>query len=316
MANDGFRHKKEGPIHFVFQGEKHVGNVIAPTLGGDNVKAQKFRAISRLWGKISTHDSKHAAMEWLKGKHGESMHVEETSTDTTHDVLRDNGWRRAKPYGFAHHLAADDKSRYVHQDVPGHHIIASHRNEMWQHHDNPKGHQARTGHGTKQLHSLLQKLHAPKTIEGNIKEFVQRTREEHPDDWKEMLLYLTETNHGKTDIHIRSKTTGEREGETLHSKEEKHRKHNKIRIMKHNPYGLVPEEFYDKEKNEKDPKAGPKGSGLKMVSSDDAEGVIKIKKTMTGQPGPEIEINPIVQSQQDGRTVDNALAHKKQPQTN
>lgn len=97
---DGFRTKKEGGLHLVFRGGSHVGNILEPTLGGDKKKAQKFTAISKLWGKKSTHDSKHAAMDWLKNKHMSTMSIKmtEATVDMKGNQQNNNNIVGGTPY--------------------------------------------------------------------------------------------------------------------------------------------------------------------------------------------------------------------------
>lgn len=74
---DGYRVKREGPIHFVFRGSEHIGNILAPQLGGDKTNASKFTALAKHWGKKSTHPSKHSAMNWLKNSHSLTVRLED-----------------------------------------------------------------------------------------------------------------------------------------------------------------------------------------------------------------------------------------------
>lgn len=91
----GFRVRREGPIHVVFLGPKHIGNIIEPVFGSSTGKALKHTAITKNWGIKSTHDSKHSAVEWLKQKHKSHMttriseeteHLMERTLDTTDSV--------------------------------------------------------------------------------------------------------------------------------------------------------------------------------------------------------------------------------------
>lgn len=103
MLNEdsSYRTKKEGNIFFVYRGKAHIGNIIAPTLGGDKTKATKFTAIAKHWGGKKTHDSKNAAMDWLKNKHGSTMSIrmkeenmsslQEEYSETTHEYTNDRG---------------------------------------------------------------------------------------------------------------------------------------------------------------------------------------------------------------------------------
>jgi len=75
---DGYRTKKiDGGIHFVFRGKEHIGNILAPQLGGDKKTASQFKAIAKHWGKTTSHPSKHSAMEWLKNSHGLTVRLED-----------------------------------------------------------------------------------------------------------------------------------------------------------------------------------------------------------------------------------------------
>lgn len=378
-VKNGLRIKKEGPLHFIFQGSSHVGNVIAPTLGGDKTKAQKYTAISRLWGRKSTHDSKHSALDWLKNRHGETMKIEsETMDASTHDLLRDNGWKKNRPSGNTSQIA-----KYTHSDLPGHHINVSYTNDTWQHHNESRDSNPHVGLGPKSLHGYLNTLHASKTIQGEaIIEFVEYVRDEHPNNWREIIVEFVSQVHlreggvvYKTKVRDRNRislpdlskppeeridpkippistssyiptgpaqpgirkprpmklgknTSGlssrmykkegmeqEIQGETPRSLEKKAIHRSKVAIMKTKPYGNIPEEFFDKEKNEKDPKAGPqpKLKGAKPKPSDDAESEVTIKKTMTGEPGPTIEINPKMINQPAGQDTFTAPDNRKRP---
>jgi len=39
--------KQYGPIHLVYAGKQHIGNVIAPSIGGSREGAQHYVAISK-----------------------------------------------------------------------------------------------------------------------------------------------------------------------------------------------------------------------------------------------------------------------------
>lgn len=190
MANTGYREKKEGPVRLIYQGERHIGNIIDPVFGAANSKTQGYTAISKHWGRKTTHDSKHAAMTWLTGRHGATMRIENTGDNgSTFDVLRDNGWKKTHPYGFKHHLADSQGATYVHPDLPSHHITASYTNGTWRHHIGNTSTVHAHGMSAGSLHNHLTKVHSSKTIEG-IKEYVQWAQEEFPENWQEVVIEL------------------------------------------------------------------------------------------------------------------------------
>jgi hypothetical protein len=336
----GYREKKEGPIRLVYAGSEHVGNIIEPTFGGNKQRAQSFKAISKHWGRTTSHPSKHAAMTWLQSRHGATMKLEQTADlDSTHDVLRDNGWKRAHAYGFKHHLAASQKATYTHDDLPGHKIHASYTNGTWQH-EHPKQSHARVGMGARSLHGLVNKLHSSKTIDA-VREFVQHVKEEHPDDWREAIFVLLREKNEPVEQKIEESPEDSVQGSTPRTTMLKSIKASKVSIVKRNPSLAVtqptsqntigensgqPGKYasadmpFDKEKNEKDPKAGPQSTpskkdlekggkkndddkqGPKPVPTEDAEGEVTIKRTMTGEPGATIEINPMMKRTPTGDT--------------
>ncbi len=298
-SKNGLRIKKVGPLlHFVFgPNNDHVGNVISPTLGGDKKKAQQYTARAKHWGKQAMHPTKALALKWLKDLHINTMKTESATTDdTTHDLLRENGWIKNRPPGNTSQIA-----KYTHHDLPGHHINVSYTNDTWRHHTDKADSTPHVGMGTRSLHGYLNTLHSAKTIDG-IKEFIQHIQEEYPDDWREVVVEFIATGH------LKEGPEQEFQGETPRSLEKKAIHRSKVNIMKTKPYGNIPEEFFDKEKNEKDPKAGPKPK-----PSNDAESEVKIKKTMTGEPGPTIAINPKMMVVKPGQDTFTAPDSKKRP---
>ena len=256
MVKNDFRDRQVGDINFVYQGDKHVGNILAP---------KTFTAVSKLWGKKTTHVSKAAAMAWLKKSHGvAAMKVESADNDSIHDVLRQHGWKKATPYGFKYHVMANDRIRYVHPDVPGHHIVASYHDKSWQHHTRADSDSAHVSYGAIKLHAHLQRLHGTKSEE-TIRNFVQYFRENEPEDWRNVVLDIV---GGKLVINDEKITEGPEQsiqGSTPHSTMQRAVKASKLSIIKKKPTNLlgnpkpnsVSEEIFDWEKNQKDPKAGP-----------------------------------------------------------
>lgn len=321
----GYREKKEGPIRLVYAGSDHVGNIIEPTFGGNKQRAQSYKAISKHWGRTTSHPSKHAAMTWLQSRHGATMKLEQTADlDSIHDVLRDNGWKKNHPYGFKHQMAASQRAIYSHNDLPGHKIHASYTNATWQH-EQPNQAKAQVGMGARSLHGHVNRLHSSKTIDA-VREFVQHAKEDHPEDWRETIFVLLRE---KKEHQVVESPEDSVQGTTPRTTMLKAVKASKVSVVKRNPslavtqptsQNTIGEELFDKEKNEKDPKAGPqttpskkeleKGGkknddekqGPKPVPTEDAEGEVTIKRTMTGEPGATIEINPMMKRTPTGDT--------------
>jgi len=74
----------------------------------------------------------------------------------------------------------------------------------------------------------------------------------------------------------------------------------------------IREELFDKDVNQKDPKAGP------QIKKNDETGdqMLQIKKTVTGKPGDIISLNPKMQIKKGAPDSGNDAEHKSKPSNN
>lgn len=136
--------KQVGPIHMVFSGKRHIGNVIAPTIGGSREGAQHFTAISKFWGIKKAHDTKMQALQWLNQQHGEPMKMESVSKYTTHIH------EYSHPSGMNGHIVqrSTNGKHEFHSSVDVRHKVTS-PFKIVQHSSMEKAHKRMTGLGYK-----------------------------------------------------------------------------------------------------------------------------------------------------------------------
>lgn len=305
-TKQNYSSKKIGPIHLVYAGKQHIGNVMEPTVGGSREGAQHYTAISKFWGIKQNHDSKMQAMQWLKQQHGEPMQMEAkdeklTSTVHRHDYVHTSGMS-----GAIHHTAfSNGQHEFTSHPNPAHKLAGPFR--VVQHSSMAKAHQRMKGLGYKH------------TGESGISESLNEAKKKSANFAFLATSNIIPQNLKKADeapnfgIGQSSDASMDTVGVTAHTEMDRKKKLKFKKLIRKYPdeagktidllNGMFKthetvlrirkdyiknEELFDKDVNEKDPKAGPK------VKKNDPTGdtELQIKKTATGQVGDIIAINP------------------------
>lgn len=238
-----FRTKKEGPLHLIYVGQKHIGHVIEPLVGGNIKRAKNWLAVSKLINKKSTHDDKKTAIDWVTTKSGVSTKIME---NVSYDGMKPNEINTHFHQLYHAHLQTGMAPR--HFKSPMHIAKMEERNK-----------------------SL-----PPGTLSRHIKEGIEAEttgRTEHGAEMRGIEKGTNLTIKKKAQLQVKADLSTSKVSENF------------VRIRKE---AIVREDLFDKDKNRKDPKAGPKPE--QNDETGDLE--VEVKKTETGQPGDIIVINP------------------------
>ena len=313
--------KKIGPIHLVYSGKHHIGNVIEPTIGGSREGAQHFTAISKFWGLKKTHDTKMAALQWLKQQHGEPMQMEAVDVKNMlhiHDYVDKFG---------------NQGNVIKHLDAYGSHPNYNQKSEPVKYHKTrEEAHNRMTKLGYKptgesKLRNRLTDIKESKkkptsgysfisnlqlTPKGMVKEDPNWTTGNAADPEMDTVgltglgLKLKKIKNKYKKLLMKDPDNAPAALDAINSGIKVHENIiNKTRLIR----ASLREELFDKDKNEKDPKAGP------QIKKDDTTGdeTLQIKRTATGKPGDIIQINPKLKVKKSGSDGDKSPENKKRP---
>lgn len=290
-AKDGYRVKKEGPIHFVFRGSEHIGNILAPQLGGDKNNASKFTALAKHWGKKSTHPSKHSAMEWLKNSHGLTVRMEDV--EQVMNVLNEDDAYKEKLAGmdnadFKNHFRTLYDQHVKNGMAPKYFKSPQHIAGMIE-----KQHKVPSGTYTGRVHeddgSDIEGATPNSTMQRNVKKQMVQVVKKDPTKAIDNKVYQSR-NVIEAFLRVYNEAKS-----------------------KIDPDGDGDDDRTDDPTKNPDA-AADKKKGIKMKHTDGASSVIQLPKTMTGQPGPEVEINPMMKKPYDSPDV-GVNDQKKKPGT-
>lgn len=354
-TKDGYRVKKEGSIHFVFRGSDHIGNILAPQLGGDKKTASQYKAVAKHWGKTSNHPSRHSAMEWLKNSHGLTVRLESVeemitlTEDTTH-IFKNQHGHEAK---LATTKFSNGDTEYTSHVAPQHKVTGL---RTVRHSTFAKADKRLRGLGYKYSGKMMNEFEEYKQkLSGmdnsDIKEHFRRLYDQHvqngmaPKYFKspQHIAAMIEKQHqvpsGTYTGRVHEGDESRDQGTTPYSRMENRDKKSQINIVKKNPTkdvvnvttrdDIMAETFlriYNEAKNKnKQEDKNPVGDGGDIKSNDiktkkspvktpTGSEEIKLPTTDTHQPGPLIQINPMLNKPYD--SPDNGVNdQKKKPAT-
>lgn len=312
--------KQSGPIHMVFSGKHHIGNVIAPTIGGSREGAQHFTAISKFWGIKKNHDSKMAALQWLKQQHGEPMKMESVK-------------KKPSAYEYTTNLALTPKGMVKEDDWKEDIIVAIQESvvnyrdriskmsppEINQHYQGLYQAHLRTGMAPRYFKSpmhLAQIEERDRNIPvGSLSKYVAEdsnwvsgnaadpemdtvgvTGHTEMDRKRKLKIRKVVRKHPDTATATLDTINGQlKVSEAYLIVMDKKKAERAAAKAANDNKPPVKEELFDKDVNQKDPKAGPQP---KENETGDME--LQIKKTATGKPGDIIAINPKMKIKKTG----------------
>lgn len=285
---------KQGPIHLVYVGQKHIGNIVQPVIGGSRKRVKNFMAMSRELKKQSNHPDKKTALTWLTAKTG-------VSTKMAENFIQEVIHNRKEQYGdnWLEHLneTAIDYEKMKGSEI--HHFF----HNLYNSH-------LKTGmapsHFKSPMHLASIEERNKKLPEGSLTKHVVKEAENEP-----------------------ASNEGGIEGQTPYSRLEKSQRRKITRTIKKDaddalyniPFdtnkvaeafykvynaAIQKEDLFDKDKNLKDKNAGP-------PPQENAKGDIEVsvKRTETGSPGDVIEINPKLKMKPTQKDMPIKAQHKK-----
>ncbi len=349
---DGYRVKKEGPIHFVFRGSEHIGNILAPQLGGDKKSASQYKAVAKHWGKQSSHPSKHAAMNWLKNSHGltvrlestEPMYITEITKDTSHIFKNEHGHEaRVVTTHFS-----NGETEYSSHLPPQHKVVGL---RAVRHSTFDKASKRLTGLGYKHNGKVINEAEEYKEKlasmdNSEMKEHFRRLYDAHvkngmaPKHFKspQHIAAMIEKQHKvPSGTYTRNVHEGEEtyiQGTTPHSQMINRNKRQMVSVVKKDPNKAIDNQTYkkndviesflrvyhealeklDPDTIEDDDRNEKPTKKLRRLSDGNGSEIIKLPKTETNQPGPTIELNPRMNKPVDSPDI-GVNDQKKKPAT-
>lgn len=296
MAKDvkqNYSSKKIGPIHMAYSGKQHIGNVMEPSIGGSREGAQHYTAISKFWGLKQNHDSKQQALQWLKQQHGEPMQMEAneklTSTVHQHEYKHTSGMS-----GSVHHTAwSNGQHEFTSHPNPSHKLVGP--RSAIQHSSMAKAHQRMKGLGYKM------------TGEGGISETVNEDVAPEQDTVGQTPHTIMDKKKEMKFKKLIRKFPGQA-SKTIDLINGMYRTHESFYNVWKNAK-LRNEELFDRDVNQKDPKAGPHPKN----DNETGDTLLQIKKTATGHPGDIIAINPKMKMRKGAPDSGVDSEHKSKP---